>query len=93
MPSFSCRLTHAVSGVQGRMFVWTDENGEAVSPEQADIHQLLEYVLSTVYGDGERPEVKELEGMEGFRFASESAYSDGTPCVMEICLMRGETKL
>ena len=79
--------------MQGRIFVWTDETGAPVSPEQMDIHQMLEYVMSTVYGEEGRPKANEIEGKEGFRFASESAFADGTPCTMEICLLRGEAAL
>ncbi len=86
-------LTHAQSGVQGRIYVWMDESGDAVTPEEMDVRQVLEYVMSTIYGEGERPKTQSIEGMEGYRFSSESAYADGTPCTMEICILRGETVL
>ncbi len=83
-------FTRAAQAVQGRIYVWTDENGQTVTPDQMDAAQLKEYVLSTIYGDGERPEVAELASPSGYRFRSESAYADGSPCVVEICLMCGE---
>ena len=81
----------ADDSLQGRIYRWIDENGQPVSPDQADIAQILEQVLVTIYGEGERPETLALEGREGYRFRSVSAYADGTPCAVEICLMRSET--
>ena len=79
--------------MQGRIFVWTDETGVGVSPEQMDVRQVLEAVMSAVYGEEKRPAAQEIEGREGYRFSSESVYADGTPCCVEICLLCSETAL
>jgi len=58
-----------------------------------DIAQLLEYILDTMYGDGDRPEIGRTKGLEGYRFFAEGAYSDGTPCTMDVCLIAGRDAL